>query len=101
MLVQHVQTLRSILISQRLAGSFERLASTIRGGAEHLIEGCVCLFVLIPLCNLYTGTRPVVIEFLAFSIRNIGPVCSALKQITCARLIGFVSLFRLETPLRG
>ena len=39
-----------------------------------------------------TVTRPVVSGLFAFSIRNIGFGCYALKELTCARFIGVVTL---------
>jgi hypothetical protein len=54
-----------------------------------------------PLFIRHTATRPAVIGFLAFSIRNISFGCCALKQITCARFIVVVALLRFESPLRG
>src|SRR5262245_46025239 len=42
----------------------------------------------------------VVIGLLAFSIRNIGLGCCALKQVTYAHFIGVVALWRFGSPLR-
>ena len=44
---------------------------------------------------------PVVIGLLAFSNRYIGLICSALKQVTCARFIGFVAVGRFGNPFGG
>ena len=55
------------------------------GAEDPLIAG-------IPLFIRYTATKPVVIGFLAFSIRYIGFGCSGLKQVTCAHFIGVVAV---------
>jgi hypothetical protein len=54
-----------------------------------------------PLCNRNTATMPVIIGFLAFSIRNMRSRVLRLENTRSARFIGIVAVLRFESPLLG